>query len=1831
MPGRIILHIPLLGCLLLIGNLVFGQVGGMNPTAVPFPTENCGIQLDTIIVPPSCPGGNDGRLEIFVEDNGVPLPLSVNYHWINVAGQSTDGPFVDNLTAGTYACELTDMNGCLDTLVFHLQDPDGIEAIRNNATLCAGASTIPLLNAVAGGSPPYTFSYQSQNQLSCFNCANTNVTVSQSDVFSIQITDSNGCTSTENVFITVLDPLEFTSSSVPETCGDDGEIIISATGGGNNYSYSINDGPVSNVNNFTNLPSGDYNIVVEDDQGCTTTETVTIPTAQVLVDFTANVVNIPCFGEASGVIEGIDNNGAVAAFSLNDLDFTDPAGIYDGLSAGFYTLYAEDANGCITSQDIEIVEPDELIINLIGQDVTCPFGNDGSITIQAGGGVPGSGYLYSIDNDLFQPDPNFDNLSPGVYECIVKDTNGCEKIQSIVINAPAEPNVLVNKQDVSCPGANDASIVIIVSGGGLTNTNYQFSLDGANFQAGNTFGGLTSGTYTAFVQNDDGCTTTENFIIEEPDILDVQINKQEPSCPQINDASIVIIVSGGGINDIYQYSLDGVEYQDSNVFSELFAGVYTGYIQNQTGCVTTENFFLEDPPTPDINYNNIDATCSNAQNAEIVIIVSGGGVYDYSIDGVNYQDSNVFPGVQAGTYPVFVQENNGCTYFDITSVGAPPAANIQLQKEDVSCPGGNDASIVIIVSGGGVNDTYEYSLDGVEYQPDNDFFDLAAGIYTCYAKNQFNCITTEQVLVEEPDVPNINLVPSEVTCPGGSNGSIVIIVSGGGIYEYSLDGINYQPQNSFDGLNSGLYQVYIRDENDCVFLDNQFIDEPIQPNVNVNISPPNCPEENNASIVIIVSGGGATDTYQYSLTGGTYQPSNTFNDLGAGNYTAFIQNQDGCTTTQNFIVQDPPAPDLNLIGEDATCPGGTDGSIVIMVSGGGVHEYSLDGTNFQQSNTFQGLDAGFYTAYAMNDNGCIITESILINEPQAPNINVNISPISCPGENDASIVIIVSGGGFYEYSLDGSNYQSSNTFGSLSSGNYSAYIMNQDDCITTENFIIADIVAPNVSFSITDITCPSGQDGSIVAVVAGGVAPPFEYSLDGMNYQPSNSFVGLTAGVYSVYVRDAAGCVFINSAFVDEPLPPDINVNITPISCPDENDASIVIIVSGGGLYEYSLDGSNYQASNTFSNLVAGTYSAFVSDEDDCVTTAGFSVGNISAPNISLSITNVTCPAGTDGHIVAIVSGGAAPPYEYSLDGVTYQPSNSFAGLMTGLYDVYVRDAAGCVFINPAFVDEPPLPTVNTQITDASCPGSTDAIILVSVTGGGQSDIYEYSLDGVVYQSSNAFQGLSAGLYNVAAKNQNECIALTFAVVNEPTEVNIVPAVIDASCEGNSDGAISIFASGGYESYEYSLDGINFQLSNNFTGLGAGIYEVFVQDNGICISSMLVSLNEPPAPQIASSAQDVTCPSGNDGEIIVNITNGIGPFQYSIDDTNYQSTNVFSSLETGNYDIYIVDGNGCNYIDAALINEPQTYDVSFTVQDATCSIANGLIASDVSGATGPYNYLWSNGQTEAIATMLSSGYYGLTVTDTNNCTWSDSTLVLNENGPDANTTVIDVSCFGLSDGSITLEMISGTAPFTYTWSGGMTTQNISGQPAGNYKVTILDANNCLNLIEFVINEPQPIVISSTEWIENDLGQIDLEVSGGSPDYTFVWSNGSTTEDLSDLEEGIYTVTVTDFHGCTETAEVIIILTNTDGPLPEENIDIFPNPTDQSIYIKGSFQTSKPVNLEVFSVDGKLIYQETEIGSGKIDYELNLGGLPQGVYLLRLSYDTQSIVRKVIKQ
>ena len=341
-------------------------------------------------------------------------------------------------------------------------------------------------------------------------------------------------------------------------------------------------------------------------------------------------------------------------------------------------------------------------------------------------------------------------------------------------------------------------------------------------------------------------------------------------------------------------------------------------------------------------------------------------------------------------------------------------------------------------------------------------------------------------------------------------------------------------------------------------------------------------------------------------------------------------------------------------------------------------------------------------------------------------------------------------------------------------------------------------------------------------------------------------------------------------------------------------------------------------------------------------------------------------------------------------------------------------------------------------------------------------------------------------------------------------------------------------------------------------------------------------------------------------------------------------------MSAGNYSLTITDANGCSGTNSvAIVNNGTAINSTVSSVDATCADSNGSALVQVLNGAAPYSFNWSDGQTAATASNLTSGNYTVTIFDANGCSGQQSVTINNQNGPTLNVSATDISCNGQNNGTAIATANGGAGSYSYLWSNGQNTSSINNQSPGVYSVTVSDANNCIIIGSVTISEASAItitaVISDVSAAGGTDGALNPNISGGNPAYNFNWSNGATTEVISGLSAGVYSLTVTDANACTATQ----IFTVSDGPvgiIQTGNfalVNLYPNPSDNHAVLDCSLNAVSNVEIRIVDALGRILISEKMESVSLLHYEINCENWPAAVYVVQLISNTEFITKQLI--
>ena len=1378
-------------------------------------------------------------------------------------------------------------------------------------------------------------------------------------------------------------------------------------------------------------------------------------------------------------------------------------------------------------------------------------------------------FISNVSNNT-----NQNNLCAGQYAFLYVSPSGCERVRYYELIEPDTIQTSAESSQVLCFGESTGAIDLTAIGGvGPTfnegtgtfpdTLDYSYSWVGPNsFTAtSEDISGLEGGEYTVTVTDDNGCVFVESYDVIDsfPELVVSVLSFDSISCTGGSNGFIEIGAVGGS-GDL-EYSIDGLSFQASNMFTSLTAGTYPLTVRDTNNCSTTLSFDL--PQYPNLFIDNVsiqNILCAESLGSAILGVTGGSGSYTYSIDNVNQTDS-IFPDLNPGNYSLLVFDSNDCFADTLITITQVSALAINVGVINPVCFGDSNAQVSIVVNGGSFPFTYTLSDTIIQNTP--TFLNLAAGDYSILVEDDNNCSFDSTITIIQPNAITVSLDDMDSTsCFGVDDGRIFTSVSGGlqGGYNYFwlYEGAPFLVNNDdIDALLAGVYTLEVSDLSLC--SSDQYDFEVFQPNpltVNIDdLQTLSCYDSSDGSIS--VSGSGGTGVYNYTWTGiAPINPQN-LNDLDAGDFTLTLRDENNCDTTVTIAVSQPDSlsfPNPQLTNVD--CFDAFTGILEIEVAGG-TSDYTFSispniGSLSTSANIFtaSALSAQDYMVQVVDENNCIYEQEFTLDQNTEITTLFTTSSETC-NDNNATILANVSGGTApYFLSWLGLN-ETTNFVDSLAGGfTYTLEVTDDLNCVVSFDEFLPNVFPVTInSINKFDLSCNGTDDGQLEINVSDGTSP-YTYTLFSAGVQQyqfiSNSLIDtltdIAPGDYTVQAQDFSGCVYNWPSLITIDAPDLLTVVIDSLTttfdlvCSGDIDGEIFLNISGGtpysgGYYDLFINNpffSQQVSVDSITGLMAGTYNMTVQDANGCLGTTSHTINEPDLLNVSSDVSNVLCYQESSASALIYIEGGVS---DYTLTTVSSDPMISalsidtfeITNLSEGVYFFDIADQNGCQSLNYSInVTQPnELQVLNTSSILESCLGG-DATAQVSFTGGTTDYVFLWTYDSDFQQPILLLDGslnptnqtaspefLSQGLHYIHIWDFNGCYTYDSVAVNRATNPSLdLLGTTNNLCHDDEQGQITVNATQGNPFYEYSINGgVTWQYSPVFENLGENIYNIMLRDSLGCSDDIEnVEITAPDPISIIVEAQTVRCFGDNNGMAAV--------------------TNVFGGTsETGDYSYQWQTSDGINLWPANL----------------SANSAN--------------------------VNSLSTGSYQVLVEDDNECSTVYSPVVIGEplevnvdlsiisdfNG-------VDISCNDASDGVIMAIASGGTGDFTFTWTNGVNNLEINtaatfdtlfSQPQGSYYVFVADENQCFNSNQISISDPELISVAFEDIInircEGEAeGSVNAIWTGGLGfgTYNVIWTDSdnntlSLVSQVSNLDTGTYMVNVTDNNGCSSSNEIII--------------------------------------------------------------------------------------------
>ncbi|MFK7937439.1 MAG: T9SS type A sorting domain-containing protein [Saprospiraceae bacterium] len=1066
--------------------------------------------------------------------------------------------------------------------------------------------------------------------------------------------------------------------------------------------------------------------------------------------------------------------------------------------------------------------------------------------------------------------------------------------------------------------------------------------------------------------------------------------------------------------------------------------------------------------------------------------------------------------------------------------------NVTLEVENPLCGGFPTGQITATPSGGTSPYFYRWNTGAVSSFIEN----LESNIYTVTVTDNGGQQIVKSANVVEPPELISNIQRS--SCEGDSN--LKAVVTGGAppyLYQWSTGEttpviINPTPRE---------YCLTITDARTCIDIRCiTYTTTPLSVTV-TNGAVANCGDSATGSAQAVISGGSSPYTYYWN-TGATSQ---SLNEIPPGVYAVTLTDATGCIANDSGLIT-PLAGEgfsLNLTLNQPNCQNNNDGSLTAEVSGG-IAPFTYQWSNGASTATINNLAVGDYTVTVTAANGCQQIESLAIDA--GSNLSVNVTTIneSCAGGSDGSITAIATNGQS-PYQYQWSTGATTPTITNLTAGSYRVTVTDARGCAVTRisSVLPATAFRANIS-SNSPAACGNQNTGSLTAMPTGGTSP---YAIMWSTGATTATIDSLMAGTYELTVTDVRGCMAFTSATIESVSVMTVDIETTGFVCANDSNGVATAVVTGGTA-PFTYLWSNDATTVSNDSFPAGIFGVTVTDSNGCSATDNDVFVNAASFEILTEINQPSCNGDTNGGIVVRIPNGAAPFQINSFDIVTGTGASAgqvienepFAvnDLPAATYKITVTDAAGCMQIDTATIMEPAFFSVTTATTPTSCL-EENGTATAFPNGGTAPYTFEWE-DG---QTGMTAFNLSSLMYLVSVTDANGCQVVANATVNEPMELAINIDATEELCAGINIGNATATVNNGTAPFTYQWD--TGATTNSINNLSAGTYCVTITDAVGCsnVRCAIIGLAMPPI--VTIQGDNVVCAGENTARLFAVVSNSEEDnllFRWNTGASEPSIVNVGAGM----YRVTVSEASGCS--STATFNVLSTPDLAIEVtdiQDVSCdSLADGTAIATGIGGLPPYQYLWSDGQTEATGSNFSEGDYSVTVADANGCTASTGVTI----GLAASSIVIDASvratnCGGAESGSIIVLATGGLFPYTFSFSTGFSEtetipnsgSQITDLAVGEYQLTVTDANGCTAFADYSVNSAaaiELIIFADDETCAGTMdGRIEVNASGGVPPYRYEWSNGATTATQTNLAAGSYSVTVIDDNFCNERATVSV--------------------------------------------------------------------------------------------
>jgi hypothetical protein len=1678
------------------------------------------------------------------------------YSWSNGLGAT---PSVSVTNSGTYSVTVTDPIGCTSTASVQ------VTVVANSLIVNAGADVTTCKNVpktltatVSTGVAPYVYVWST-------GATTPSVSTALAGNYTVTVTDATGATGSDLVVLNNLDTSTFVLQIRPDTalylsCNNKNLILKAQPDGVLPVAdFSWNTGATS-LQFITVYDIGTYAVTVTAVNGCQSRNSVVV--TKDVTPPNVSILPVPANGSLNCntpqvILDAISTTPS-ATFTWNTGAITNSIGV---TTAGIYTVTASNpefggGNGCKATAQIDVKNTTPSV-NL-GPDRTIASGQTATLTATITNGV--APFTYAWSNGLGTT-PSVSVAYSGTFSVTITDATGCTATDAIVVTVSSNNTLIVNAGADATTCKNVAKTFTATVSNGVAPFQYLWSTTATTA----SISVKNAGNYTVTVTDATGATGSDLVVLNNLDTSTfiLQIRPDTALYLSCNNKNLILKAQPDGVLPVADFSWNtgATSLQFITVYD---IGTYAVTVTAVNGCQSRNAVVVtKDVTPPNVSILPVPANgslnCNTPQVILDAISTTPSATFTWNTGAI----TNSIGVSTAGIYTVTASNpefggGNGCkatAQMDVKNT--TPSVNL---GPDRTIASGQTATLTATITNGVAPFTYAWS-NGLGTTPSVSV--AYSGTFSVTITDATGCTATDAIVVtvSSNNTLIVNAGADATTCKNVAKTFTATVSNGVAPYQYLWS--TTATTASISVKNAGNYTVTVTDAtgatgSDLVVLNNldtsTFILQ-IRPDTALYLS---C---NNKNLILKAQPDGVLPVADFAWnTGATSLQFITVYDIGT--YAVTVTAVNGCQSRNSVVVtKDVTPPNVSILPVPANGSLNCNTPQVILDAISTTPSATFTWNTGAITNSIGVTTAGIYTVTASNPefgggNGCKATAQIDVKNT-TPSVNLGPDRTIASGQTATLTATITNGVAPFTYAW--SNGLGGDPSVSVAySGTFSVTITDATGCTATDAITIT--VSSNNTLIVNagaDATTCKNVAKTFTATVSNGVAP-FQYLWSTTATTASISVKN--AGNYTVTVTDATGATGSDLVVLNNLDTSTFILQIRPdtalyLSC---NNKNLILKAQPDGVlpvadFAWNTGATSLQFITVYD---IGTYAVTVTAVNGCQSRNAVVVTkDVTPPNVSILPVpaNGSLNCNTPQVILDAISTTPSATFTWNTGAIT----NSIGVTTAGIYTVTASNPEfgggnGCKATAQMDVKNT-TPSVNLGPDRTIASGQT-ATLTATITNGVAPFTYAWS-NGLGGNPSVSVA--SAGTYTVTITDATGCTATDAIVitVNGGTGCTLIPSVSvnNAYCFGSISGAIFIgYVNGGVAPYQYSFNGgQTFTSDPNLYNTAAGSYTIVVKDAVNCTGSKTVVITE--GPKINFTVTPVPSCNGFGSITISNVSGGNGtPYQYAI--TNlplghpyanaWVSSTVFNNLPPNTYFVKVRDISGCSNQPPVSVVLGSGSGISATIAGNSTVCFNGTTAltASATGGLAPYTYTWIKPDASASTSQILQGGVGnffVTVTDANGCTASASKTVTGVNGVTASVTGNTALCTSAST-TLSATAWEGTPPYAIKWSTGVTGTTTSNATAvsinvgaGNYCVTVTDANGCANTIcKTVTASTLAATVNSNQVGCSGLpATLTATASFGLAPYAFVWSNGSTSDAIS-VGTGTYTVTITDAGGCT---------------------------------------------------------------------------------------------------